>query len=229
MRALLLVPLLLLARAAHAGEPTIAVVYFDYDGKDDELGTLRKGLTQMLITDLAGREAYKVVERARLQELLAELNLSKTQRIDPSTQLKLGKLLQAKFVVMGSYLTMLGSLRIDARIVEVESTRTVKGVGVTIKPDDFFTAEQDLARQIDEVIVAEFAKEAKATPKRIAPVSLAKSAHGRIPLSAVKVLSKALDLKDEKKVDAAKAELDALVKANPDFLLARIELHDLAL
>lgn len=229
MRTLLLLTLLL-APVALAGEPpTVAILYFDYDGADADLVPLRKGLAQMLITDLAGREGYKVVERARLQEVLAELNLGKTQKLDPAAALKVGKLLQAKYLVAGGYFSMLGSLRLDARVIEVETSNTVKGLGATGKPDDFFALEQKLAADLDATVLAAAAKAAsQPPPKPTTPTALARSAKGKVPLKAVAALSKALDAKDEKDTAKAKEQLDVLVKANPDFLLARLELADLA-
>ena len=46
-------------------KPTVAILYFDYTGKDDELAMLRKGLAQMLISDLSALDAVQLVERNR--------------------------------------------------------------------------------------------------------------------------------------------------------------------
>lgn len=208
--------------------PTVAVLYFDYDGADAELVTLKKGLAQMLITDLAGREAYRVVERARLQEALNELDLAKTQKLDPAALLQVGKLLQARYLVVGGYFVMGGTLRVDARVFEVETSATLKGVGASGKTDDFFSLEQKVAQDVDGVLLAAVSKRASQPVTKTAPSALAKSAKGAVPLKAVIAVSKALQAKDEKKLDQAKQQLDAVVKANPDFLLARLELGEIA-
>lgn len=229
MRTALAVLVLLVARLAFAEPPTVAILYFDYDGTDGELVPLRKGLAQMLITDLAGRDSYRVVERARLQEVLAELDLGKTQKLDPAAALKVGKLLQAKYMVVGGYFVMGGALRIDARVFEVETTNTLKGFGATGKSDDFFALEQKIAADADAVLLAAIAKGAAAPPpKPTPPTAIAKSGKGKVPLKAVSALSKALQSKDDKDAARAKAQLEEVVKANPDFLLARLELADLA-
>ena len=49
-----------------------------------------------------------------------------------------------------------------------------------------------------------------------------------MPLKAVSALSKALQSKDDKDAARAKAQLEEVVKANPEFLLARLELADLS-
>lgn len=231
MRTLLSLLLVFLARVALAAEPpTVAILYFDYDGKDDELLTLRKGITQMLITDLAGRDAYRVVERAKLQEALAELNLAKTQKIDPAAALQVGKLLQAKFIVVGGYFVMGGTMRLDARVFEVETSATLKGVGTSGKTDDFFPLEQKLAADVDAVLVAAAAKAALAPPPKPTPrPALAKSAKGKLPLKTVADYAKALESMDNKDPKKAKQQLEEVVKANPDFMLARLGLAELAL
>src|SRR5215475_12839350 len=103
----LLLPLVVvcgLARpAAAADPPTVAVLYFDYEGKDADLALLRKGLAQMLISDLLGTPAIRVVERDRLQEVIAELKLQATNKIDQNTAVKAGKLLGARYLVLGGY------------------------------------------------------------------------------------------------------------------------------
>lgn len=229
MRTALAVVVMLVARLAFADPPTVAILYFDYDGSDGELVPLRKGLAQMLITDLAGRDSYRVVERARLQEVLAELDLGKTQKLDPAAALKVGKLLQAKYMVVGGYFAMGGTLRIDARVFEVETTNTLKGFGATGKSDDFFALEQKVAADADAVLLAAIAKGAAAPPpKPTPPTAIAKSGKGKVPLKAVSALSKALQSKDDNDAARAKAQLEEVVKANPEFLLARLELADLS-
>src|SRR4051812_39755191 len=104
-----------LVRPAAAADPvTVAVLYFDYDGKDTELAVLRKGLAQMLISDLLGTPTIRVVERDRLQEVLDELKLQATNKIEPATAVKAGKLLGARYLVLGGYFDVKQSFRADA-------------------------------------------------------------------------------------------------------------------
>ena len=73
--------------------PTVAVLYFDYTGKDENLAVLKKGLAQMLITDLESRtDACAFVERDRLEDILAELKLGQSNKVDKDTAAKVGKL-----------------------------------------------------------------------------------------------------------------------------------------
>jgi TolB-like protein len=103
------------AAAAHV----VAITYFDNESKDAELAPLRKGLADMLITDLSGIHELQLVERAKLEAVLAELELGKSAYIDPKTAQKLGGGLGAQYVMTGSYLVLQGKLRIDVRVVAV--------------------------------------------------------------------------------------------------------------
>ena len=109
-----------LTRAAHADDVTVAVMYFESSG-NPELEMLRVGLAQMMITNLQGTEGTAIVERTRLQEILAELELSRSDMVDPEVAARVGRLLGAQRMVLGSYFELLGTLTLNARVVEVET------------------------------------------------------------------------------------------------------------
>jgi len=162
----LLVLCLFRAEVAVAAEPlpTVAVLYFDYTGKDQELEVLRKGLAQMLISDLSGTDTIRVVERDRLEDILTELKLQGSGKIDPKSAAKLGKLLGAKYLVVGGYFDLQGALRVDARIVDVETGRVVKSFGTNGKPGDFLPVEQTMATNLGQWFSANISATAPATP-----------------------------------------------------------------
>src|SRR3954471_25047071 len=133
-------------------KPTLAILFFDYTGKDQELEPLRKGLAQMLITDFSAAPQVRVVERARLKALLEEQKLGQSGKVDPASAARLGKLLGARFLVLGSFFDLKSVLRIDARVVEVETWRIVRSVGAAGAADDFWTLEKTLAEKLGEVL-----------------------------------------------------------------------------
>ncbi len=106
------------------------------------MGLLRKGLAQMLISDLSGSDRFQIVERDRLQEILDELKLNETKQIDKGSANRIGKLLGARYMVLGGYFDLMGSLRVDARVVEVETGKVIKSVGGTSLPDEFLDLQQ---------------------------------------------------------------------------------------
>ena len=77
---------------AHAAPPKrVAILYFDNNTKDGDLDLLRKGMADMLITDLSGVDGMTVVEREKLEALLAELKLQRSKYFDAKTAVKLGR------------------------------------------------------------------------------------------------------------------------------------------
>jgi TolB-like protein len=132
-------------------KPTVAILYFDYDGSSEEMGFLRKGLTQMLVSDLTDVSEIDIVERVRLQDAIEELELNRTNKIDQSSANRIGKLLGARYLVMGGYFDIAGTLRMDARVVDVETGKVVASIGKHSKAAEFMDLEQHLAAELARV------------------------------------------------------------------------------
>jgi TolB-like protein len=134
----------MLASPAWAAD-TVAVLYFTHSEMNPELSGLKVGLAQMLITDLTGTAGLEVVERERLQAILDELKLGHDGIADPSSAARVGKLLGARFMVLGGYFQLGETLRVDARVVEVETSRIVGSHGVNGSVAQFLSMESELA------------------------------------------------------------------------------------
>jgi curli biogenesis system outer membrane secretion channel CsgG len=90
-------------------KPRIAVLDFDYAtvqtstaalfGTNVDIG---KGITNLLITDLVKDGTYSIIERQALDKIMTEQNFSNSQRADPSSAAKLGKLLGVDCIIVGS-------------------------------------------------------------------------------------------------------------------------------
>jgi TolB-like protein len=207
--------------------PAVAVLYFDYAGKTEGLDVLRKGLAQMLITDLAERTHAALVERDRLQEVLAELDLARSGRIDKATAARVGKLLGARVLVMGGYFDMGGALRVDARIVDVETGRIIDSIGASGQADDFLAIERELADEIASVLARVPAERPKAKrPKRPSKPKTTQ-AQAKLTVDQAAAYSKALDAADRGDMIEAKAALEKVIAEVPDFQLARSDLDAL--
>lgn len=194
------------APAPAAKKPRIAVLYFDYGGKNDELMGLQKGIAQMLVTSLQETRSFDVLEREALHAALGELKLQKTKAIDPATAAKVGKLLGVRYLVLGGYVDLLGQLRIDTRVVEVETGKIVGTAAVNGRMDDFFALFDTLAHKLAVgmgSLPAEPPKPGKSPPK-----------------DAWFDLGRALDAWDRGDVPAATALTDELLRRYPDFLPA---------
>lgn len=79
---------------------------------------------------------YSVVERERLLLALEELRLGTTSLVDESSRLELGRLVGAQLMVFGGYQIIGEMMRVDLRLVEVESGKVLKAVEKTTSAAD---------------------------------------------------------------------------------------------
>jgi len=132
------------------GPLRMAVLYFDnYSITDREiLEPFRKGLADTLISSLARSKDLQVVERTRMEALLSEFDLQQTGAVTPETVQKAGKILGVEALLLGSYTAIGKMLRIDARLVDVETSRVLVAGETSGFTDDFFSMEEDLVEKI---------------------------------------------------------------------------------
>jgi TolB-like protein len=174
-----------------------------------------------LISDLSGLDAVRIVERDRLEAVLKELKLGQSSKFDSDTAAKVGKLLGAKFLVLGGYFDLAGTLRIDARVVEVETGKIVESSGVNGKVDDFLDLEQKLSGRLAEFFRTELKVGDK--PPRAALVKQPSHLSARVAI----LYSHALNEKDRGDKVKARETLKAVVKEQGDFALATVDLDKL--
>jgi TolB-like protein len=159
--ALILSISVLLPAAAYSAPEVVSVLYFNNTRNVESLNWLKKGITDMLITDLSNSTGITVVERENLDKVMQEQALSMTGMISEKSSLKVGELLNADTLIMGSFLTSGGVLRIDAKIVNAESG-AVKALKVQGREKDIFAIQNNLS---DAVCTALGIKKARKTTR----------------------------------------------------------------
>ncbi|MFT5587547.1 MAG: curli biogenesis system outer membrane secretion channel CsgG [Cognaticolwellia sp.] len=222
--------------SAWAKEPErVAVLYFENQG-NPELEPLKVGLAQMLITDLTGSKGIQVVERAKLQAILDELELGHSGKVDGDTAAQVGKLLGAKWLILGSYFELMGTLRIDARLVRVETGEIVASQGVNDVANAFMGMEKKLAEGLKEALAQKVAPPhtrsetgdgaatAAVITQSTAQVIVAPDAK---ELAAAVSFSEGLIYLDKKDVPRAREAFESAVAANPNLDAAKTELASL--
>ena len=83
-------------------------------------------LASEVIETLKKSGKFQVVERQRLILALEELQLGSSSLADEATRLKIGRIVGARFMVFGGYLVFGEMMRLDLRLVEVETGTVVK-------------------------------------------------------------------------------------------------------
>jgi len=132
------------------GAITVAVLQFKNLCGDATIDWLGYGFAESLCTKLSNVSGIVLVERDQLSKALKELQLQDTAVVDPKTAGKLGKVVGAKYVIVGSYQKAGDSLKADARRVEVETSIASGGVESTGKYDKVFDVQSDLALKLVE-------------------------------------------------------------------------------
>jgi len=184
---------------------TVAVCYYQDLSPDKSLRAFQKGLAAMLITDLSKVKSIKVVERLRLQALLAEMQLGQTGIVDPRTAPRVGRLLGA-----GNMLT--GNLSKGS----ITTTNTVTGaangtITATVSEDRFYELPTAIIQNIARILGINL------TAKEIEEIGVP---HTTV-YEAFVHFGSALEALDAGNWKAAKNFFDKALKADPNFMLAR--------
>jgi hypothetical protein len=88
------------------------------------------GFEDILSSALLKRARFAVIERRNLQAVMEEQKLSMSGLVDERTALKLGKLLAADDMLLGSILERINSLEIYARLVDTETAEMIAAVDI---------------------------------------------------------------------------------------------------
>lgn len=126
------------------GDPNVVAVLPVEIAGDTTYLPLSRGLAQILISDLALLQRFRMVERLQIGAVMSELRLGQTQRVDPATASRVGHLVQAGRLVQGlAAIPPEGETRLQASVVmsngEVASSETVRG-----RLRDLMRMEKDL-------------------------------------------------------------------------------------
>lgn len=114
-----------------------------------EFEPLTGGLAAMLTTDLRQSAVHlKIIERNKMRDLLQEIDLSQSGYVDQATALRVGKLLGAKSIAFGSFVVLGEQVRLDARVVNVETSETLMAESISGTSDQFLQLEKKLAANI---------------------------------------------------------------------------------
>ncbi|MSP61080.1 MAG: hypothetical protein EXR72_12190 [Myxococcales bacterium] len=203
-----------LSGSAAAAPIRVAVMDFTDAAAGGGLEALGKGLQSMITTDLAEVSAFQLVERARLRDIEGELKLGRRGDFDRATAARIGKLAGATHLVTGSFTVVAERMRIDCRMLAVESGQIVLAAKAEGEKAAFFELEKSLVQKLISaagVIVA---------PKERARLQTIHTAD----FDAFRKFSEGIVLFDEKRYDEAVKALREASTLDKDFKLARMTL-----
>ena len=111
------------------GEKLLVAEFENINGKGDAVPRI---FQEMLTTAFIKDKHFKVIERAQLEKALKELSISYSGLVDPDNAKKIGKMVGAAYMVVGSISDLGGKVSIDARIVSIESGESVTAADAAI-------------------------------------------------------------------------------------------------
>jgi curli biogenesis system outer membrane secretion channel CsgG len=195
--------------------PGIAVLPFEnggsYGQSKEDFDALGVGFQQMLTTELAANPALRVVDRSQIKSLLAEQDLGAAGRVDANTAAKIGKIVGAKYVVMGGFIDFYGDLRLDARIVSVETTEIVKSVQGRDKRENLFASVTKLATEVTKGV------NLPALPRQ----AMEQRENRKVPTEAVTYYSRALLYQDRGNKEKAAELFKQAITVFPEYTEAK--------
>jgi TolB-like protein len=161
---------LLCASIAHADGEVIAVS--DFVGKPAEIG---QEIAETVGTDLAKSERITLVERSQLDKALRELRLQSVGLTEPAQVRKVGRLVGATAIVVGSFYVRGEQIVINARVVDVRTGKVMAGKAENVqgKLSDLYHLLGDLANRLHVRLTGvELASAEPVAPRLASPKSL---------------------------------------------------------
>ena len=202
--------------ASSPGIKTIAIIDFDNNSVDDpgRYENLGKALSKILITNFAVLGSWRIVERERLQYLLDELKVQRSEvngqpLFDKTLTSQVGKMLGAHCFVFGSFSRFGKILRIDARLVKTETGEIFKTAAIEGKPERAF----ELAKKLTLAI----SKDLEADIKKVEQDQLDKLGKDQIPLEALALYGDAIAQANRAEYKQAYKKLEQALTMAPSF------------
>ncbi|HEY3196505.1 MAG TPA: CsgG/HfaB family protein, partial [Nitrospirales bacterium] len=113
-----------------------------------EFAWMRRGLADMLITDLSQAPGVKVVQRERLDDVMREQSLQAGGRVEEKSAVRIGRLTGATLMLLGSATRVGDILRLDAHLLDVERGTVLGATSVEGRLDEVLVLEKQLATRV---------------------------------------------------------------------------------
>jgi len=121
----------------------LAVMAFRTFDQNDGESHLGRMIAEMFTTEAVNSNAFRIVEREQLEKVLREFEVGQSGIVDTTQAKEIGKMVGAAIIVTGAVMKIDDQLRIDSRIIDVET-------GVIVSADRQFCslAMDDVSRAV---------------------------------------------------------------------------------
>lgn len=127
---------------------TVAALPFQNASGEERYAPLAAAVGDMLMARLSDAEGLVFVERTAIDKVLKEQAFS--AQTGAAEQARVGRLVGARFVLVGSVTAAGNAIQIAAQLLEVASARVARSAKVTAQGDRLVQAVDDLARSLTE-------------------------------------------------------------------------------
>ncbi len=129
-------------------ETVIGVSSFSNLTGEKAISWLEVGLADSISYKLKNVQDYIVIDRINVDKVLGEVRLGQSGIVDDSKAKKAGKALGADIIVLGNFTKYGNRIRINAKLVEVESHKILKQVQSDGVIDNIFELQDEIALKI---------------------------------------------------------------------------------
>jgi TolB-like protein len=137
-----------MVRALPDGRPAVAVLPLE--------GKQGVAISEYLVASLQASGRATVVERAQFQKVMGEQALALSGATTDSAAAQAGKLLSARYLVVGSVGNLMGSHRINLRLLDVESGKVLEAGSVTAQASEYEGLDKTLLGEQGQTSAAVF-------------------------------------------------------------------------
>ncbi len=191
---------------------TVAVLPLVIAG-DSSMQPLSRGLAELITTDLAHIRSLRLLERLQIGMLLDELKAGQSERTDPATAARVGRLLRAERMVQGTATIP----RSEAATMQLSAT-VVTGAGV-VRPVGQVTGPFRQLLALEKQVVFDLAGQLGIALTEAERQDILRQ--GPKNLAAFLAYSRALEDLDRGDYGAAARHFGAAAHADPSFQAAR--------
>ena len=190
-----------------ASAKTVAVMPLRFTGSDSTLLPLERGMAELITIDLSRSHELTVVERAKLQALIDEISLQQSGQTDSTTNVRAGKIIQAGRIVNGQIVQNAERLRVDAAIVNTQTSALAGGAANENTLEELFAIEKAIVLQLFDSLGVTLTTAERSTIEQRPTRSM----------QAFLAYSRGLRLEDQGKYDEASRSYQEALRIDPSF------------
>jgi TolB-like protein len=203
--------------------PTVAVLPFVNSAIGEaqgELAPLSKGIADLLIIELGQNTGIRLVERENIARIIEEQNLARDGRVDDATAARIGRLLGAKHIITGSFVTdRSGTMVVTLKSIDVETSRISWTHMDRDRTDNFLALVSKVGQAANRGLNLP-----ALTPQARQTSEARTQTQARVPFRAVMLYSRAISAQDSGNREEALTLFNQVVRDFPDFQDAKTAL-----